>query len=100
MTCAATTAAGIASTASRPANEPTRAVVLLLDIRPACSRRADRAADHSSDRDQRQRVGQRLEERAPLVPVGVRQPVGERAREAEEQRGAVGRERTPLAEDE
>src|SRR5256885_2203356 len=98
--CAATTPAGFASTASAPKNPAARAAGLLLDIRPSGGGRPDRAPDHAGDGDERQDVRERLEERAPLVAVRGRQPVGERAREAEEQRGAPRVERLPLAEDE
>ena len=46
-----------------------------------------RAPDDAGDRDQRQCVREPLEQRPPLRAVG-RQPVGDRAREAEEHRGA------------
>src|SRR2546423_4036738 len=97
---ATSTSTGIASTASSPKNTAALPARLLLDIRTAGSRRADRAADHAGDRDQREQVRQRLEERAPLIAVRRRQPVGERARESEQQRRAPRRERAPLAEDE
>src|SRR5689334_3051222 len=96
----ATTPAGIASTPSAPKKTATRAAALLLLIRPPCGSRTDRPADHAGDRDQRQHVRQCREERPPLVAVGVGQPVGERAREPEEERCAPRRERPPLAEDE
>src|SRR4051794_27922073 len=92
--------AGITSTASRPKTPATRPAPLLLDIWAAGGRRADGAADDAGDRDQRQDVRQGLEERPPLVAVRGREPVGERAREAEEERRHVRREWPPLAEDE
>src|SRR4051812_40880895 len=97
---ATSTSTGIASIASSPKHTAARAARLLLDIRTAGGRGADRAPDHAGDRDQREHVRQRLEERPPLVAVRRRQPVGERTREAEEQRRTPGREWTPLAEDE
>src|SRR3954454_17493418 len=100
LSCAAATPAGIARTASAPRATAARAAPLLLLIRPARGRRPDRAADHPGHRDDRQHIRQGVEQCAPLVAVGVRQAVGQRAREAEEQRGAPGRERPPLPEHE
>src|SRR5581483_7027521 len=97
---AAATPAGMARTASTPKRIATRAARLLPLIRPARCRRSDGTSDHSRDRDQRQQVRERLEQRPPLLPVGRGQPDRERAREPEEERRAEGRERPPLAEDE
>src|SRR3954453_18468438 len=99
--CERAMATGIASTANSPKKTATRAAPrLLLDIRSAGGGRPDRAPDHAGDGDQRQQVRQCLEERAPLVAVGGRQAVGERAREPEEQGGRVRREGPPFAEHE
>src|SRR2546430_15688993 len=96
---ATSTSTGIASTASSPKNTAARPARLLLDIRTAGSRGADRAPDHAGDRDQREQVRQRLEQRAPLIAVRRRQPVRERAPESEEQRRAPRREPAPPADD-
>ena len=71
---------------------------LLLDVGLAVGFRRNRAADDARDRDQGQHVGKRLEERGGRARVDG-QPVGERGREAEEERRAPGAERPPVAED-
>ena len=58
-------------------------------------------ADHSGDGDQRQEVRERSEERAVVGPgVHVLELRCQRAREAEQQRGAENAERPPVAENE
>src|SRR5215207_459419 len=74
---------------------------LLLLVRPADRGRRDRAADHARDGDQRQHIGQSVEEercRAALLEV-LGQAIGERTREAEQQAGGEGAERAPVPED-
>src|SRR5437660_12902567 len=97
---------GTEATASTPATSAAtarglraRGRLLLLRVRASNRGGGNRAADHSGDRDQRQHVRQGLEERSGRLAVGVRQPQGERAREAEQQRRAEGAERAPVSED-
>src|SRR5439155_14106505 len=103
-------AAGHAAREAIPAARDSPAAgfgALLLLVRTSNRRGRDRAADDAGDCDQRQYVRQReqenpREEVLPEVPRGegvVRQPLRERAREAEQQRGAERAERAPLAED-
>src|SRR5438105_4722743 len=68
-TCATATAAGSAATASRPAASAPGAAGLLLLVGTANGGGRDRAADHAGDGDQRQDVGQGLEERAVVRPA-------------------------------
>src|SRR5262245_53717339 len=101
---AAKIAAGSVASATTPTSTEKTALVLvgrpslLLLVRAANGCRRDRAADQAADRDQRQDVGQGLEEERGLLRV-LGQGAGERAREAEEQRSAEGAERLPHAED-
>src|SRR5919201_915166 len=99
-TCASATAAGSAATASRPARKAPGAAGLLLLVGTANGGGRDRAADDAGDGDQREDVRERVEERAVDVAVVLAQALGERGREAEEERGPKGAEGSPLAEDE
>src|SRR5579862_5324181 len=91
------TAAGSVATASTPTVIPA-APRLLLDIGAAVGGRRDRTPDHAGNGDQRQDVGQGLEQDRGGARVG-RQPVRERGREAEQERRAPRAERPPVAED-
>src|ERR1041385_155752 len=73
-----------------------RALLLLIRASNGCGR--DRTADHACHGDQREDVRQRLEERRRVVGAR-RKAVRKRGRETEEQRGAEGPERPPVAED-
>src|SRR5207237_738652 len=99
-TCANAIATGSAATASRPASSAAAAAGLLLRVGTANGGGRDRAADDARDGDQRQDVRKGLEERAVVRPaLDVLEPGGDRAREAEEERGPEGAERPPPAED-
>src|ERR687887_1065558 len=99
-TWASATAAGSAATASRPAASAPGAAGLLLLVGTANGGGRDRAADDAGDGDQRHDVRKGVEERAVDVAVVLAEALGERRREAEEERGAEGAEGAPLAEDE
>src|SRR5437870_3421762 len=97
---ASATLAGSAATASRPAASAAGAAGLLLCVGAANGGGRDRAADDARDGDQRQDVGQGLEERAVVRPaLDVLEPGGDGAREPEQKRGSEGAERPPAAED-
>src|SRR3954453_12540375 len=88
----------MASTAGVPSTRAARAAALLLVIRTACCRRADRPPDDACDGDEREDVREGLEERPPRIPVRRRERGGDRAQGAEEQGREPGQERPPLAE--
>src|SRR6266536_5019724 len=97
---ATSTAAGIVSTPARPKTIESQARALLLLVGPSTRGGRNRAADHSGDRDQREDVRQRLEERPRRLAVRRRKlDEGERACEAEQQRRSERTEWTPVAED-
>src|SRR4051812_18618122 len=98
VSCASPTAAGTASTATRPSSTPSDARWLLLDVRPSNGGGRYRAADHAGDRNQGQDVGERLEEHGRGVGVHG-EPERECRRRAEEDRSSVRTERPPVAED-
>src|SRR5918911_114687 len=88
---ASATPAGSAATASRPAASAQGAAGLLLLVGTANGGGRDGAADHAGDGDQRQDVGQGLEERAVVRPsLDVLEARGDGAREPEQERGAEG----------
>src|SRR5437588_5014631 len=98
--CASATAAGSAATARRPAASAAVAAGLLLRVGAANSGGRDRAADDARHGDQREDVGQGLEEGAVVRPaLDVLEPGSDGAREAEQERGPEGAERPPPAED-
>src|SRR3954447_1889630 len=92
-------APGSTRTPSSPRKDPTQAAALLLLVRTANRCGPDRAADHTGHRDHGQDVRERVEQRAGGGAVSVREPLGERAREAEQERRRRRSERPPLAED-
>src|SRR4051794_29268033 len=91
--CDAWIATGPTARASTPtttedrANQFERRRALLLSIRATDGCGRDRAADEAGHGDQREDVRKGLEERGRRAGV-LRQPVGERRREAEQQRRA------------
>src|SRR5262245_27938795 len=102
-----TIAAGMLARAKTPttieahARQFGSALVLLLDVWATNGGWRNRTADDPGHGDQRQKIRERLEERAVLRPgVHVLQLRRERAREPEQQRCAESPERTPVSEDE
>src|SRR4051812_35802897 len=95
----AATPAGTARIASVPSR--TAATADLFDVRAANGGGRDRPTDHPRDRDQREDVRQGLEEQLVGLPrLHLAEPLGEGAREAEEEGGGEGAERAPPTEDE
>src|SRR6202140_127984 len=100
----ATSAAGTATSDRNPRSTEKRARsfrergALLLPVRTANGGGWDRSADHACDGNQRQDVGQGLEEGSGSAGVDGK-PEGECGRETEQERGAKGTEWTPVAED-
>src|SRR5829696_6699286 len=95
----AATPAGTARIASVPSR--TAATADLFDVRAANGGRRDRPADDPRDGDQREHVRQGLEQQLVGLPrLDEPEPLGERAREAEEERRGEGADRSPAAEDE
>src|SRR4051794_16999822 len=93
--------AGTATTARAPSTTEIcagRFSRLLLDVRTANGCGRDRAADDAGDRDQGEDVRKRLEQGSRASRIR-REPLRERAREAEEERGGEGAARPPAAED-
>src|SRR4029450_9140680 len=101
---AAKIAAGSVASATSPTSTEKTALglvgrsSLLLLVRAANCCGRDRAADQAADRDQREDIGQGLEQKRGLLGVLGQRP-REGAREAEEERGAEGAERLPHPED-
>src|SRR5690348_4554507 len=92
---------GTASVPTRPSSTAIEARWLLLRIGTADGGGRNRAADHTGHGDERQGVGQRLEENGVRAPVGDgAEALRERGREAEEERCSERAARPPLAEDE
>src|SRR3954453_17243940 len=95
-------ATGTASPSSASTTEPRaasfRPPALLLLVGPSIGGRRDGSADHAGHGHERQHVGQRLEQHRPVRRVDG-QAEGQRGREAEQERGAEGAERPPVAED-
>src|SRR5262245_24404245 len=86
---------GTAATEARPKTTAPQArtfAFLLLRVGTSIRGGRDRAADHAGDRNQRQHVRERLEQRRRAVRVRGK-PVRERRREAEQERGVERPER-------
>src|SRR5207302_2914551 len=91
--CANATAAGRAATARSPGASAPGAAGLLLLVGSANGGGRNRAADDAGNGDERQDVGQGLEERAVVRPsLDVLEARGDGAREAEQERGPEGAE--------
>src|SRR5690349_2110277 len=88
-----------ATTIDHPARALPPRRTLLLDVGLTNGGGRYGAPDQTDDRDERQHVGQGLEEHGSGGRVDGKLK-GERAREPEEDRRAEGAERSPLAEDE
>src|SRR5919204_4602388 len=103
LRAAAKAATGSASPSSAQRTDPRaasfRAWALLLLVRTSNGGWRDRTADHACHGDQRQDVGERLEERRCGTRVH-REPEGQRRGEAEQERRPERPERAPVAEDE
>src|SRR3954468_21128188 len=93
-----TTPAGTASTATTPSSAARDARWLLLRVRPANSCWWNRASDDARDCDERQHVGERLEEHRGRVRVRG-EPERECGRHPEEQGGGKRAEGSPVPED-
>src|SRR4029079_14839190 len=97
---ASTTPAGIARSDRIPqtSDHPARGFGLLFDGGPSNSCRRDRPSDHTDYGDQRDHVGERLDEHVVLVAVAL-DAVRQTAEEAEEEREREGAARPPVAGD-